>query len=87
MRWLFQALLLLLANSADSDLAKQVLYLQAENEILRNHLGNDPFWTKWIGVFWSSWAWRWARGSEVDSTRPPAAQPAEETAPGAPDVW
>ena len=43
MRWFFQPLLLLLANSADSDLAKLVQYLKAENEILRKHLGKRPF--------------------------------------------
>jgi putative transposase len=43
MRWLYQPLLLLLANSTDSDLAKQVEYLRAENQILRKQLGKRPY--------------------------------------------
>jgi putative transposase len=43
MRWLYQPLLLLLANSTDSDLAKQVEYLKAENQILRKRLGKRPY--------------------------------------------
>jgi len=34
MRWFYQPLLLLIANSTDSDLAKQVEYLKVENGIL-----------------------------------------------------
>jgi len=41
MRWLFHPLLLLLANSSDSQLAKQVEYLKAENAMLRKRL---PKW-------------------------------------------
>jgi putative transposase len=43
MRWFYQPLLLLLANSTDSDLAKQVEYLKAENQILRRLLGKRPY--------------------------------------------
>jgi len=43
MRWLYQPLLLLLASSTDSDLAKQVEYLRAENQILRKRLGKRPY--------------------------------------------
>ena len=47
MRWLYQqSLLLLLASSTDSDLAKQVEYLRAENRILRAKLGKRPFLTE-----------------------------------------
>jgi hypothetical protein len=42
MRWLYQPWLLLLASSTDSDLAKQVEYLRAENQILRAKLGKGP---------------------------------------------
>jgi len=38
MRWLFQSLLLLVANSTESDLAKQVEFVKAENAILRRRL-------------------------------------------------
>ena len=38
MRWLFQPLLLLVAKSTESELAKQVEYLKAENQILRKRL-------------------------------------------------
>ena len=38
MNWLFQPLLLLVAKSTDSELAKQVEYLKAENAILRKQL-------------------------------------------------
>ncbi len=38
MRWLFQPLLLLVAKSTESELAKQVEYLKAENQMLRKHL-------------------------------------------------
>ena len=38
MRWLFHPLLLLLANSSESNLAKQVEYLKAENVMLRKRL-------------------------------------------------
>jgi len=41
MRWLFHPLLLLLANSSESQLAKQVEYLKAENAMLRKRL---PKW-------------------------------------------
>ena len=35
MNWLFQPLLLLIAKSTESELARQVEYLKAENTILR----------------------------------------------------
>ena len=38
MRWLFQPLLNLISSSSDSELAKQVEYLKAENQILRKRL-------------------------------------------------
>src|SRR5882762_1082456 len=41
MRWLFHPLLLLLANSTEGNLAKQVEYLKAENAMLRKRL---PKW-------------------------------------------
>jgi len=41
MRWLFHPLLLLLANSSEGNLAKQVEYLKAENAMLRKRL---PKW-------------------------------------------
>jgi hypothetical protein len=41
--WFYQPLLLLLASSTDSNLAKQVEYLKAENQILRRHLGKRPY--------------------------------------------
>lgn len=43
MRWLYEPLLLILASSTDSDLAKQVEYLRAENQILRTKLGKRPY--------------------------------------------
>ena len=43
MRWFYQPLLLLLASSTDSDLAKQVEYLKAENGILRRLVGKRPY--------------------------------------------
>ena len=46
MRWLYQPLLLLLASSTDSDLAKQVEYLRAENRILRAKLRKRPHLTE-----------------------------------------
>jgi len=39
MNWLFQPLLCLIAGSSDNQLAKQIEYLKAENQILRKHLG------------------------------------------------
>jgi len=44
MRWLFHPLLLLLANSSESALAKQIEYLKAENAMLRRRL------PKWLGT-------------------------------------
>ena len=41
MRWLFHPLLLLLANSSEASLAKQVEYLKAENAMLRKRF---PKW-------------------------------------------
>jgi putative transposase len=38
MKWLFQPLLMLIANSTQSELAKQVEFLKAENEMLRRRL-------------------------------------------------
>src|SRR6266550_2457788 len=38
MKWLFQPLLLLVARSTESELAKQVEYLKAENLMLRKRL-------------------------------------------------
>jgi hypothetical protein len=35
MKWLFAPLLMLIANSTQSELARQVEFLKAENEILR----------------------------------------------------
>jgi putative transposase len=43
MRWFYQPLLLLLASSTDSELAKQVEYLKAENQILRRLLDKRPY--------------------------------------------
>jgi putative transposase len=43
MRWLYQPLLLLLASSTDSELAKQVEYLRAGNQILQAKLGKRPY--------------------------------------------
>ena len=43
MRWRYQPLLLLIANSTDSELAKQVEYLKAENRIPRKYLGKRPY--------------------------------------------
>lgn len=38
MKWLFQPLLTLIANSTESALARQVEYLKAENAVLRSKL-------------------------------------------------
>ena len=38
MNWLFKPLLLLVARSTESELAKQVEYLKAENAILRKRI-------------------------------------------------
>jgi putative transposase len=38
MAWLFQPLLMLLARSTDSQLARQVEFLHAENQMLRRRL-------------------------------------------------
>ena len=38
MNWLFQPLLLLIAKSTESELARQIEYLKAENTILRKRL-------------------------------------------------
>src|SRR6266566_1910128 len=43
MRWLFHPLLLLLANSTEGELAKQVEFLKAENAMLRRRL---PKWVQ-----------------------------------------
>src|SRR5882672_1930506 len=46
MRWLFQPLLLLVANSTESELAKQVEFLRAENLMLRRRIHKRIFLTK-----------------------------------------
>src|SRR6185369_10738578 len=46
MRWLFQPLLMLVAKSSQSDLAHQVEYLKAENQMLRKRLGKRPYLTE-----------------------------------------
>ena len=38
MKWLFHPLLLLIAKSTESELAMQVEYLKAENQILRSRI-------------------------------------------------
>ena len=38
MKWLFHPLLLLIARSTESELAKQVEYLKAENQMLRKRI-------------------------------------------------
>lgn len=38
MRWLFQPLLMLVASSTESELARQVEFLKAENQMLRKRL-------------------------------------------------
>jgi putative transposase len=43
MKWLFHPLLRLIARSADSELAKQVEYLKAENEILGKRIHKRLF--------------------------------------------
>jgi hypothetical protein len=43
MRGLFQPLLMLMSRSTESDLAHQVEYLKAENEMLRRRLGKRPY--------------------------------------------
>ena len=39
MAWLFHPLMMLIARSSESDLAKQVEFLKAENQMLRRRLG------------------------------------------------
>jgi cell shape-determining protein MreC len=43
MKWLFHPLLLLIATSTESELAKQVEYLKAENQILRKRIHKRLF--------------------------------------------
>jgi putative transposase len=57
MKWLFQPLLLLVARSTESELAKQVEFLKAENQILRKRLPRCLFLSlnEWSRT-WQGWS-------------------------------
>jgi hypothetical protein len=67
MTWLYHPLLLLIARSTDSQLAKQVEFLKAENQMLRRRLTKRTQ---------DGWAWRfpsvlagriWPRGGWLNA--------------------